>query len=395
MRIALVSQEYPPETAHGGIATQTFAKARGLAARGHEVHVISHSVDGARHEHCDGEVRVRRIPGFDTAMPIHTEPARWLTYSALVAAELAALHQEYNLDLVDFPDWGCEAYVHLINRNEHTRLPTVIHLHGPLVMLAHTIGWPQLDSELYRVGTAMEATCLRLADAIVSSSACSVQWCAERYGVDAHQIPVIHTGVDTRCFRPRLAAKAQRPTVLFVGRVARSKGVELLVEAASEVAADIDDLRLRLIGRCETGLATELRARVQQRGYPDLLELAGFVPHAELPQELCRAHVFAAPSRYEGGPGFVYLEAMACGLPVIACAGSGSAEVVSDGTTGHLVPPDDAASLATALRTLLEDEARREQMAQMARAYAVHEADSQLCVQRLEQFYCSVVAGQQ
>ena len=97
--------------------------------------------------------------------------------------------------------------------------------------------------------------------------------------------------------------------------------------------------------------------------------MTGYVPHAQLPQELCRAHVFAAPSRYEGGPGMVYLEAMACGLPVIACAGSGAAEVVSDGATGRLIPPDDPATLAATLRTLLEDHALREQTGETAQAY--------------------------
>jgi glycosyltransferase involved in cell wall biosynthesis len=153
------------------------------------------------------------------------------------------------------------------------------------------------------------------------------------------------------------------------------------------VAAEIAGLRLRLVGRCETGLAADLRARVHRRGHPDLLELTGYVPHAQLPQELCRAHVFAAPSFYEGGPGLVYLEAMACGLPVIACGGSGAAEVVSDGATGRLIQPDDPDILAGALRTLLEDRALREQMGEVAQAYAVREADSQVCMQRLEQFY--------
>ena len=79
MRIALVSQEYPPETAHGGIGSQTHLKAHGLAARGHDVHVISHSADAARHDYDDGRVRVTRIPGADGRLPIHTDVVRWLT----------------------------------------------------------------------------------------------------------------------------------------------------------------------------------------------------------------------------------------------------------------------------------------------------------------------------
>jgi glycosyltransferase involved in cell wall biosynthesis len=390
MRIALVSQEYPPETAHGGIATQTHAKACGLAALGHEVYVVSHSVDGHRHERRVDGVEVIRIPGFDAQMSIHTAPARWITYSALVAAEVAQLDRRVGLDVVDFPEFGGEAWVHLLNRPPSHRLPTVIHLHGPLVMLARTIGWPEAGSEELRVGAEMERTCLRLADAIVSSSRCSADWAAAEHGIDTRDVPVIHTGVDTARFRPGIATPDERPTILFVGRVARSKGVDTLAEAACALAREIPGLRLRLVGRAEAGLVEQLQARVHAAGFADLLEPVGFVPRAGLPEQLCRAHVFAAPSRYEGGPGFVYLEAMACGLPVVACSGSGAAEVVTPGETGLLVPPDDAHALAASLRGLLADRGRLQRMGRAARAYALAEADSTACIRRFEGFLRSV-----
>jgi glycosyltransferase involved in cell wall biosynthesis len=391
MRIALASQEYPPETAHGGVATQTFAKAHGLAALGHDVHVISHSLDAERHEHLTGAVEVIRIPGYDAQMPVNTEIARWLTYSVLVAAEIASLHRRAALDIVDFPEWACEPYVHLLNRTAWDRIPTVIHLQGPLVMLADTIGWPERDSELFRVGLAMEASCLRLADAIVSSSRCSVDWVRDRYRIDADAIPVIHAGIDSELFRPGLAEPDGRPTIVFVGRVAFSKGVDTLVDAACALAADMPDLRVRLIGRAEKGVREELERRALAAGHTGLLAFPGPLPRTELPRELCRGHVFAAPSRYEGGPGYVYLEAMACGLPVVACSGSGAAEIVRDGETGLLVPPVDPAALVTALRSLLRDAAYRERIGRAARAFVVAEADSADCIRRYERFLLSVV----
>src|SRR5262245_54195490 len=106
LRIVLASQEYPPETAHGGIGTQTHAKAHGLVARGHEVHVLSHSTDGQRHEYRDGRVRVTRIPGVDARLPVNTDPVRWLSYSVEVAAALAALHARTPVDVIDFPEWA-------------------------------------------------------------------------------------------------------------------------------------------------------------------------------------------------------------------------------------------------------------------------------------------------
>ena len=392
MRVALVSQEYPPETAHGGIATQTRAKAVGLAALGHAVHVVSHSVDGRRHvANVDG-IAVIRIPGFDALMPLHTEIARSLTWSALVAAEVAQLNDRVGLDVVDFPDWGNEAHVHLLNRTPWSRLPTVIHLHGPLSMLAERIGWPEPGSDLQRIGTAIEGDCLRRADAIVSSSRCSADWVARRHGIDRGGMPIIHTGIDTARFRPGLAPPDNRPTIVCSGRVARSKGVDTLVDAACRLAAEWPLLRLRLIGNdADAPLVNNLRSRTAAAGCPDLLDIVGHVAHGALPQLLCRALVHAAPSPFEAGPGLANLEAMACGLPVIACSGSGSSEVIADGASGLLVPPGDAAALSAALRRLLADAALRARLGSAARAAVEADHGSTDCVRRYAAFLASVV----
>lgn len=393
MRIALVSQEYPPETAKGGIGSQTFLKAHGLAALGHEIHVISRSGTAQPTERDDHGVRVTRVPGLESRMAVYTEAADWVSYSAQVAAAVAARHAETPLDLVDFPEWGAEGFVHLLNQTEWNRIPTVIHLHGPLVMFAHTMGWPEVDSEFYRAGTFMEGTCVRLADAVFSSSACSADWSAKHYGVKRDLIPVIHTGVDTELFAPRAGPKAKRPTIIFAGKLARNKGVYLLVEAAGELAREFPGLQLRLLGRGEPQLVAELQKIAQGAGQPDLLDLPGFVNRTELPEQFSRAHIFAAPSEYEGGPGFVYLEAMACGLPVIACAGSGAAEVVRPNENGLLVPTRDVKALTAALRSLLTDSLQRERMGEFARRFVLQEADSRTCIKKLESFYAAVAGG--
>ena len=393
MRVALVSTEYPPETAHGGIATQTHAKAVGLAALGHAVHVVSHSVDDRRHVVVDaGSVEVIRIPGFDAVMPLHTEIARSLTWSALVAAEVARLNDRVGLDVVDFPDWGNESHLHLLNRTPWSRLPTVIHLHGPLSMLAERIGWPEPGSELQRIGTAIEGDCLRLADAIISSSRCSADWIARRHGIDTRGVPIIHTGIDTARFCPGLAAPDDRPTIVCSGRVARSKGVDTLVDAACRLAAEWPSLRLRLFGDAsDTALVDALRSRTVAAGCPGLLDVVGHLAHDQLPQALCRAWVHAAPSRFEAGPGFANLEAMACGLPVVACSGSGSSEVIVDGYTGLLVPPGDVDALTAALHRLLTDVALRLRLGAAARAAVEADHESTACLRRYAAFLASVI----
>jgi glycosyltransferase involved in cell wall biosynthesis len=258
-------------------------------------------------------------------------------------------------------------------------------------MLSATLGWPERDSELYRVGTRMEGDCLRLADAVYSSGDCSTAWCARHYGITAAAVPTLHTGVDTRLFRPIEGPKSARLTVAFVGRLVANKGVEPLLEACLRLAAEFPDLRLRLMGRGEQTVIARLERMAAESGRPEVLELAGFVDQGSLPGELGRAHVFAAPSLYEGGPGFVYLEAMACGLPVVACEGSGVSELLRAEDTGLLVPPGDTEALVVALRRLLTDVGLRDELGARARRMAVEQADSELCLDQLEEFYLEVV----
>jgi 1,4-alpha-glucan branching enzyme len=394
MNILLVSQEYPPETAHGGIATQTYSKALGLSELGHTVYVISHSTDGKRHEHRDPFIHVIRIPGMDGRLFGMTEIVRWITYSTLVAEEIERLQSKLNIDIIDFPEWAAEGYVYLLNRKEWSAIPVVIQLHGPLVMFGHKIDWPDMESSFYRTGLHMEATCVQLANGVYSSSECSAQWIRQYYLPQKNEIPVIHMGVDTSIFKPLPVEKHPNPTIIFTGKIVPNKGVTELVEAASRISRDIPGLRLKLIGKGEDSFISKLRQSAEQFEAPELLEFPGFLNMEALPEQLSRAHIFAAPSWYEGGPGFVYLEAMACGLPVIGCSGSGMDENIIDGYNGFLVPPKNVAELADVLQKILS---RRDTLAEMgnnALNYIESHCTRKECIKELEEYYFQVISDQ-
>ena len=391
MKIALVAQGYPSKMGRGGIGSQTYAKAHSLAALGHEVFVVSRSWDMERHESSEGNIHVFLVPGMEQQLSEMTEAVQWLTHSIVVAAEIEALLKKVQLDIIEFPEWGAEGYIHLLNRSDWNRIPVVIQLHGPMVMLADQIMWPEKNSSFYKVGIQMEATCVQLADAIYSSSECSAKWVQTHYKPSKTHIPVIHTGVDTLEFAPMYSSKNKKQMIVFTGRLVQNKGVEELVQAAIDLSKEIDGLTLRLLGDGEDAFIHKLKEKARRSDANELLEFAGFVPKENLPAELSKAHVFAAPSYYEGGPGFVYLEAMACGLPVIACAGSGVEEIVEDGVNGYLVPPKNVPSLTDALRKMLGDTAKMEAMGKRAREYVVREADTKYCIQKLEAFYYSVL----
>jgi D-inositol-3-phosphate glycosyltransferase len=141
---------------------------------------------------------------------------------------------------------------------------------------------------------------------------------------------------------------AAPPEVLYVGRLSPEKNVETLVEA-------LGDLNLVVAG---DGPLRDL--------VPNAL---GAVPHAEVERLLERAAVVVAPSEREGF-GLAAAEAMAFGRPVVAAAGGGLLELVSDGETGLLVPPRDPEALRVAVERLLADPELRERLGQAARARA-------------------------
>ena len=391
MKIALISQEYPPETAHGGIASQTYSKAKGLAGLGHKVFVISRSITLERSEIVQENITVIRIPGMEAHIPEMTPIVQWITHSVAVAAELESLQQRVELDIVDFPEWAAEGYTFLLNRTHWKTIPVVIQLHGPLVMLAHTIGWPEMNTAFYNIGFQMEAACIQLADGVYSSSSCSADWVRSHYDQQKEDIRVIHLGIDTKIFFPQPVPKYDQPTILFVGKIVRNKGVEELIEAISHLYKEFPGLHLKLVGKADNKYEAYLKEKVQKLGIIGQVEFTGFINKEHLPEQFSKAHVFAAPSYYEGGPGFVYLEAMACGLPVIGCNGSGIDEIIQQEVTGVLVPPKDVVALTNALSKMLKDHKFSAQMGMNARDYILNECDSDQCLKKLENFYYAVI----
>ena len=171
----------------------------------------------------------------------------------------------------------------------------------------------------------------------------------------------------------RYGVDPARPAVIFVGRITRQKGVPVLLRAAASLAPeaqlvlcagqpDTADLAAEV-----TGLVTSLQA-----SRSGVIWIPEMLPRREVIQLLSHATVFACPSLYEP-LGIVNLEAMACGTAVVGSRVGGIPEVVADGETGLLVPPDDPAALAAALNALVLDPARAAAMGAAGRKRAAAE----------------------
>jgi glycosyltransferase involved in cell wall biosynthesis len=379
MRLCLVTQEYPPDTALGGIGSQTMVKARGLAALGHEVDVLSAAGEGTADTTTEGAggVAVHRIAPPDTEAPIYSPHVYGLAYSWTVCRELRRLEAHSRYAVVDFPDYAGEGFAFALDRDPEAWVPLVVSLHGSLAMLAEKIGWPEQSSDHYRVTHFMEDETIRAADGWLAASASIADFAARTYGVPRDAIAVVHGGVDTEKFSPgnnrarEAGGPGTGPTVLFVGNIALNKGLGTVVDSVLALHARHTGLRLVVAGTGDEDLAAELRDRAAAVGAGDALDFRGFVAHEQLPELYRTADVVAAPSQYEGGVGMVNLEAMASGKPVVGADAGGTPEAIIDGDTGLLVDdPDDVAATTTAIERLLRDGELRARLGRAGRARA-------------------------
>lgn len=372
MTICLVSQEYPPETGGGGIGTQTYLKAQGLSARGHSVHVVAASWDAQHRTYADGAATIHRVGEPVLKVPGYEQSTYWLAYSQAVAEKITELEKTVAFGVIQFADYGGEGFVYQTDTFAYRKAKYVVQMHGPLAMFAEHWGWPEVGGVMHRVGGFMEATSLRYADRLLASSRHTAAYCQKAYGVDTTNAGIVYSGVDVERFSPRNVAGVEgSPRILFVGGMSGGKGITDLIRAAGRLKSRFPRLMLRAIGK---GNAEQLAAIGRLLDEHDLrgnFELAGFVPYERLPEQYAWCDFFAAPSVYEGGPGNVYLEAMACGRAVIACDAGGVPEVAPHGETALLVRPRDVAGIEDAIATLSSDVGLRERLGRAGRARVV------------------------
>ncbi len=196
-------------------------------------------------------------------------------------------------------------------------------------------------------------------------------------------------GVDTTEFSPngpRAGEPGGPPTIVFLGRLERAKGVFDLVEAMPKVLARVD-ARLVFIG--DGPEADALKRAVHDAALGGSVEFAGVVKNRDVPGRLRAATVLAAPSRttkrWAEQVGMSAVQAMACGVPVVSTPSGSIAEFIDDGSTGLLIPEGDPAALAAALTRFLTDPAMRAQFAQRAREQAVRRFDARTNIRAVEE----------
>ncbi|HAR66656.1 MAG TPA: glycosyltransferase family 4 protein [Lentisphaeria bacterium] len=338
-RFLLINYEFPP--LGGGAGNATMHTARELARQGHDVRVLSSRFRGQpRNETVDG-YHIRRIPVMRGAVE-RCSVFEMLTFMLSSGTGVLSVTRGWRPDLTiayfGIPGGPAAWWLRLIRG-----VPYVVSLRGGDV--------PGMQPQQLRRQHQLTAPFIRFlwrrATAVVANSA-GLADMARKADLQT-QISIIPSGVDTAVYCPPARSEAPNGRLLYVGRLSFEKGLDVLLEALSTLKEL--DWTLKIVG--DGPELAALTAQAQQLGLAGRVEFSGWCERAALPAAYQGADGFVFPSRAEGLPNAL-LEAMACGLPVVATQVSGSEDIVVDGENGCLVPAEDAAALAAGIRELLE-----------------------------------------
>ncbi len=356
LRILVLVHEYPPIGGGGGRVAQEVA--RGLAARGHHLRVLtSHYRNLPRRAH-DLGVEVWRVP----ACRRQAFRAGLGTMSCYVAA---AFWQGWILSRTWRP--------HVIHA--HFAVPAgaaawaLSRVTGiPYVLTAHLGdvpgGVPEKTGAWFRWVYPFSRLIWRAAARITAVSEYTAQLARAHYPVDVRVIP---NGVDVAALRPRTLQVANPPRIVFAGRFVPQKNPLAVVETL----ARLRDLPWHCTMLGDGPLRSQIQAAIQQHGLQERFTLPGWVTPEEVLETFERSDILFMPSRQEGLP-VVGLQALAKGLVIVAGKAGGFVEI-AEASGGYVLEPDDVAGFAAVLRALLahpEDLSRRKQRSlQAARQY--------------------------
>jgi len=238
----------------------------------------------------------------------------------------------------------------------------------------------ELNPDKTRAQIAVQRQAYRMSQAVVANSpAAAAQLRSE--GVAPSRIRMIPNGVDLDRFQP---VRRERPivNVITVANLRREKAHECLLAAAARLAPRYPQLRYQFVG--DGPRAEELGALTRRLNLQDRVEFLGH--RDDVAELLAAADAFVLPSRSEAFPNGA-IEAMAAGLPVVACRVGGLVDLIEDGRTGLLVPPDDPSAMADALGSLMAAPDLAASLGRAARADVVARYSFDRMVRRFEALY--------
>jgi glycosyltransferase involved in cell wall biosynthesis len=384
MKIALVSEHASPLAVLGGVDAggqnvHVAALATALGANGHQVTVYTRKDDPALPD------RVPFAEGVEV-VPVEAGPLEPVSKDTLLphmgafADALAAAWLADRPDVVHGHFWMSG----LATLNAARRVDIARGGHLPVAQTFHALGVVKRRHQGLKDTSPAERSWLepdvaRRVDSVIAT--CSDEaFELKALGVPSSSIAVVPCGVDTAHFTPDgpAAPRGERLRIMTVSRLVRRKGVGIAIEALARLVAEGVDAELVVVGGAGDASHLEadpevarLQAVIDSEGVRDRVTLAGRVEHDDLPVMLRSADVVVCAPWYEPF-GIVPLEAMACGIPVVASSVGGLIDTVVEDVTGVHVPPRDPQAVADAVGALLADPERRRRYGRAGRRRAVN-----------------------
>jgi glycogen synthase len=369
MKIGILTNEYPPHI-YGGAGVHVEYLTRELARLDNVVKVLCFGDQKVT----TGNLLVEGIPPQPTLPahdPRHGKFFDTIRRNIIMAGTMA------DVDVVHCHTWYAHYAGCLVKQLQNAKLILTTHSLEP-----HRPWKVEQLGTAYNASTWIERTAYQDADGVVAVSQAMRRDVNALYGVPFEKIRVIYNGIDLNQYKPspnpavlaEYKINPDKPYILFVGRIARQKGIIHLVNAIKYLNPGIQIVLCagapdtKEIGK-EMANAVE-RARHETKN--DVIWIEKIVPKEQIISLYTHAALFVCPSVYEPF-GIINLEAMACGTPVVASAVGGIPEVVVPGETGLLVPIDEnnadkfARDLAGAINSLLDSPAKLREMALKSR----------------------------
>jgi len=359
LKVALISFEYPPSVAIGGIGTYSWHASRMLAEHGINVEVFAAGpADSVEQPH--SHIRVQRVVADSRA-----------AFASLLVAPVVERHQQSPFDLIEAPEIGPEgaqAFEALPLVARVLKLHTPSYLVGKaaaeksylMIRLRYWLGalrqgrWATLKlPSHYRREDDAEYHGALLADEIAAPGRSIAHKVTAGWSLDPEKVHIYPLPFQASRALLDLPVPTTLRTLGFVGRLEPRKGIVELVQAIPKILQKEPSLRFRFIGPSWPYHGTDMQTWIQLQ-YPHILhalEFTGAVPPEQVPAELARCDVLILPSRWESF-GFTCCEALASGRAVIGSSAGGMAEMIEPGISGLLVPPYSPAAIADAVLSL-------------------------------------------
>ena len=367
LRIAFLTYRGHPYTGGQGVYTRHMA--RELTALGHDVEVIS----GPPYPHLDPGIRLTKLPSLDlyrmpdpfriprlsefkdrfdvleylvTSAATFAEP---LTFSLRAHRELAGRLKEFDL-VHDNQCLGTGIW-----KIHEAGLPVLETIHHPITVdrrleTKHaTTPWKRFTKNRFYAFTAMQTKVAKKLPRILTVSSNSHNDIVKDHGVDPKRLHIVHVGVDPQQFRPLTNVDVVPGRLMTTASAdVAMKGLAFLLEALAKLRAEDDTIHLVVIGKPKyDSKATQL---IKELDLSSSIEFISGVSDQRIVELYNQAQLAVVPSLYEGFS-LPAIEAMSCGVPLIATTGGALPEVVGDdGVTALHVPPGDSGALSTKIK---------------------------------------------